>query len=93
MNKTCRATLLIALQVLMLATGFAQSAKKPNILFVVADDWSPHAGVYGDKVIKTPNIDKIAQMGVVFNNAFCASPSCSPSRASILTGRYPHQLE
>lgn len=56
MKKTCRAILLIALQILMLATGFAQSAKKPNILFVLADDWSPHAGVYGDKVIKTPTL-------------------------------------
>ncbi len=66
----------------------------PNILFLIADDWSyPHAGVYGDPVIQTPTFDFLANEGVLFENAFCSSPSCSPSRASILTGRYPHQNE
>jgi len=66
----------------------------PNILFLIADDWSyPHAGAYGDPVVRTPTFDRIAAEGALFNNAYCASPSCSPSRASILTGRYPHQLE
>ena len=67
--------------------------KKPNILFCIADDWGKHAGVYGDKVVKTPNFDRLAREGVVFTNAFCASPSCTPSRAAVLTGRYPHQNE
>lgn len=67
---------------------------KPNILFLIADDWSyPHAGAYGDPIIRTPTFDCIATEGALFNNAYCAAPSCSPSRASILTGRYPHQLE
>jgi len=66
----------------------------PNIVFMIADDWSyPHAGVYGDAVVNTPNFDWLADKGALFQNAFCASPSCSPSRASILTSRYPHQLE
>lgn len=64
----------------------------PNILLFIADDWSyPHAGVYGDRTVKTPNFDALAAGGMLFTNAYCASPSCSPSRASILTGRYPHQ--
>src|SRR5688572_23966206 len=67
---------------------------RPNILFCIADDWSfPHAGALGDKVVRTPNIDRLAREGVVFTNAFCAAPSCTPSRAAILTGRYPHELE
>ncbi|AEE54624.1 sulfatase [Haliscomenobacter hydrossis] len=66
---------------------------RPNILFCIADDWSLHAGVYGDAVVKTPHIDRIASSGIKFKNAFCAAPSCSPSRAAILTGRYPHQLD
>ncbi|MEX2234831.1 MAG: sulfatase [Cyclobacteriaceae bacterium] len=74
--------------------SFPQNPDRPNILFVIGDDWSHgHAGVYGDPVVKTPNIDGIAKEGAVFLNAFCAAPSCSPSRASVLTGRYPHELE
>jgi arylsulfatase A-like enzyme len=66
----------------------------PNILFLLADDWGwPSANLYGDSVIKLPTFDWIAAQGMLFNNAFCAAPSCSPSRASILTGEYPHQLE
>jgi arylsulfatase A-like enzyme len=67
-------------------------AKQPNILFLIADDWSfPHAGVYGDKVVRTPTFDRLAAEGALFTNAYTASPSCSPSRASVLLGRYPHQ--
>lgn len=68
--------------------------RPPNIVFLIADDWSyPHAGVYGDKVVRTPTFDFLAKEGALFTNAYCAAPSCSPSRASILTSRYPHQLE
>ena len=64
----------------------------PNIILFLADDWSyPHAGVYGDPVVQTPNFDRLAAGGMLFTNAYTAAPSCSPSRASILTGRYPHQ--
>lgn len=71
-----------------------QAFAAPNILFIIADDWSQaDAGIYGNKVIQTPHIDQLGREGLVFQNAFCASPSCTPSRAAILTGRYPHQLE
>ncbi|MDW8310311.1 MAG: sulfatase [Verrucomicrobiales bacterium] len=67
---------------------------RPNILFCIADDWSwPHAGVYGDPVVRTPTFDRLAREGVLFTHAFSAAPSCTPSRAAILAGRYPHQLE
>ncbi len=66
---------------------------RPNILVIIADDWAyPHAGVYGDKVVKTPNFDRASREGVLFRNAFAAAPSCTPSRASLLTGRAVHQL-
>ncbi len=69
-------------------------SSRPNILFLIADDWSyPHAGAYGDPVVRTPTFDRIAKEGALFDNAYCSAPSCSPSRAAILTGRYPHQLE
>ena len=67
--------------------------QKPNILFILADDWSyPYARLYGDTTLRTPNIDRLARHGTVFTNAYCAAPSCTPSRAAILTGRYPHNL-
>ena len=67
---------------------------RPNILFCIADDWSfPHASAYGDPVVKTPAFDGVAAEGVLFTRAFCAAPSCSPSRAAILTGQMPHRLE
>jgi N-sulfoglucosamine sulfohydrolase len=73
----------------------------PNILFAIADDWSwPHASIayqmhiYGsDSVIRTPVFDRIAREGILFTNAFCCAPSCSPSRSAILTGRNIWQLD
>jgi uncharacterized sulfatase len=72
----------------------AAPADRPNILFCIADDWSwPHAGAYGDKVIQTPTFDRLAKEGVLFHNAFVATPSCTPSRGATLTGQMPHRLE
>lgn len=69
-------------------SGPLQAGRKPNILLVLADDWGwPNAGVYGDKVVRTPNFDRVAREGVLFSNAFVSAPSCSPSRAALLTGR------
>ncbi len=70
------------------------AAAKPNLVFAIADDWSwPHAGAYGDKVVKTPAFDQVAAEGVLFTRAFCMTPSCTPSRAAILTGQECHRLE
>jgi arylsulfatase A-like enzyme len=67
---------------------------RPNILFCIADDWSfGHAGVYGDQVVSTPVFDRVAKQGVLFSHAFSCAPSCTPSRAGILTGQAPHRLE
>src|SRR5438477_8286890 len=66
----------------------------PNILFALADDCAwPHAGVYGDKVVKTPTFERVAAEGMLFSHVFCVAPSCTPSRAAILTGQASHRLE
>ena len=68
------------------------NTKKPNIIFILSDDqgmWS--MGCAGNKEIITPNLDRLADEGMLFNNFFCASPVCSPARASLLTGRIPSQ--
>ncbi len=79
----------------MAAPLIAQTPKRrPNILYCLADDWMhPHAGAYGESVVKTPVFDRVAKSGVLFTNAFVAAPSCSPSRAAMLTGRYHWSLE
>lgn len=70
------------------------ASERPNILVLIADDWSyPHAGAYADPIVRTPTFDWLAENGLLFSNAYCAAPSCSPSRAALLTGRYPHQLD
>ncbi len=67
--------------------------KRPNILFAFADDWGmPWASIFGDKVVKTPVFDGIAKKGVLFTNAYVSAPSCTPSRAAILTGQYHWRL-
>ena len=66
----------------------------PNILFVISDDQSfPHASIYGTSWIKTPGFDRISKEGLLFNNAYTTNAKCSPSRATILTGRNSWLLE
>ena len=67
------------------------SGGAPNIVFIVGDDLGWHdLGCYGDNQVSTPNIDRLASEGVRFTNAFVVASSCSPSRASLITGQYPH---
>lgn len=79
-----------ALFLFSLATLHAaeESAKKPNILWLVVEDMSPHFGCYGEKTIQTPNVDKLAAGGLLFENAFVTAPICSPSRSALITGMY-----
>jgi N-sulfoglucosamine sulfohydrolase len=67
------------------------SLERPNIVFFIADDVSQDDfGCYGHPVIKTPHIDSLSANGMRFDNAYLTTSSCSPSRCSIITGRYPH---
>lgn len=66
---------------------------KPNVLFIAVDDLRPELGCYGEKQIKTPNIDRLAKQGTVFNRAYCQQAVCSPSRTSLLTGLYPDAVQ
>ncbi len=78
---------------IVLNAGMAQAQDQPNILFCMADDWGwPHAGAYGDKAVKTPALDRIANEGVLFRQVYVSSPSCTPSRNALITGKYHWQL-
>ncbi|WP_414659921.1 sulfatase family protein [Horticoccus sp. 23ND18S-11] len=87
---------LFVLVVLMrlLPGAIAADSARPNILFIIFDDWGwQHAGAYGSTWVKTPNFDRVAREGVLFQNAFTSNPKCSPCRATILTGRNTWQLK
>ncbi len=90
--------LLVALSMLLFGDGCTEKKKtepsRPNILLLMSDNQSwNHLGSYGDPVIRTPNIDKLAEAGVRFSEAYCAAPSCTPARAAMLTGQEIWRLE
>jgi N-sulfoglucosamine sulfohydrolase len=68
----------------------AAPADKPNVILFHSHDFGQYLHCYGVKTVQTPNLDRFAQQGVRFARAFCMNPGCSPSRASLFTGRYPH---
>ena len=67
--------------------------EKLNVLFIIADDLNCDIGGYGNKKVKTPNIDRLIKNGIVFENTHCQYPLCGPSRASIMTGMYSDQTK
>ncbi|MFT6324045.1 MAG: arylsulfatase A-like enzyme [Halieaceae bacterium] len=92
MNK--KITFVLALSILFVFTACKTEEKKtptrPNILFIAVDDLNDWIGVMGGHPqAQTPNMDKLASRGVLFNNAQCQSPVCNPSRASLMTSLYP----
>ena len=71
---------------------FDSASRQPNIVFIFADDLGiGYTGVYGSTIIDTPNIDALAASGVRFTQGYVSHPVCSPSRAGLLTGRYPQR--
>ncbi|EPR65470.1 sulfatase family protein [Cyclobacterium qasimii] len=83
----------ILLSLLLLLGAFEVSAdnRPPNFVFILTDDISAEdLSIYGNQLIDTPNLQRLAMMGLVFDNAYLTTSSCSPSRISMITGRYPH---
>ena len=76
------------------APALGQADTRPNIVFIIADDlaWDD-LGCTGNPGVRTPNLDRLAKGGMRFTNAYLTISSCSPSRASIITGTYPHQTD
>ncbi len=66
-----------------------QQTVRPNIIWIVSEDNSPFIGAYGDRYATTPNIDRLASEGVLFENAYCTAAVCAPSRSTLITGVYP----
>jgi arylsulfatase A-like enzyme len=88
MNKV---SFLISAAVL-LSCGALQAAERPNVLFIAVDDLNDWAGYRGNKDVITPNMDRLASQGMWFSHAYCQYALCGPSRASIMSGVYFHQL-
>ena len=82
-------TTLLALYLLIACEDHKEPTKKHNILFVSIDDLRPTLGVYGDSIVHSPNIDKLASEGITFREVYCQSAVCAPSRASLMTGVRP----
>ncbi|HWY73990.1 MAG TPA: sulfatase [Verrucomicrobiae bacterium] len=85
------AHLLLIAFIFSLVPVLSAADNRPNILFIMSDDHAAHAiSAYGSRVNQTPNLDRLASAGVRFDNCFCVNSICSPSRASIITGKYSH---
>ena len=81
----------IALLIAVLSMGLLSYAqqKQMNVLFIASDDMSSDLNTFGNPDVHTPNFDRLAKMGVVFNKAYNQAPLCAPSRASLMTGYLP----
>jgi N-sulfoglucosamine sulfohydrolase len=91
MSRTRSPALTIAAFAAAAAAGFASPSPRPNIVLIVSDDHGREAvGCYGNPVVRTPNLDALAADGTRFTRAFCTTASCSPSRATILSGLQSH---
>src|SRR5688572_22459370 len=91
-----RALLFVTSLLIWSGSLMAAEPKRPNILFIFADDWGRMASAYAkldgpgtfNDVVKTPNIDEVAQRGVLFKRAFVSAPSCTPCRSALISGQH-----
>lgn len=94
MFRLCFQVAMIVVTSLLTVDDVVGQIRRPNILLAISDDQSwIHAGAYGNKNVKTPAFDRVAREGVLFTHAFCSAPSCTPSRAALLTGQDFWRLE
>ena len=92
MNQTARIVSIAAVALVLLIQSEAQT-RRPNVVVIVADDMGyGDIGIHGSKDIPTPNIDSLGRAGVRFTNAYVSGPYCSPTRAGLLTGKYPQRF-
>lgn len=91
MKRLVIVRILFALTAILALASLSQAAEnRANVLFLISDDLNNMLGCYGDPLVKTPNIDRLAARGVRFDRAYCSFPLCGPSRNSMLTGLYPN---
>lgn len=93
MNFSVSSRVLIALFAFLLAGLWREATAKPNILFIAVDDLRPELGCYGVDEIRSPNIDRLASSGVLFERAYCQLAVCNPSRVSLMTGLRPDSVK
>jgi arylsulfatase A-like enzyme len=94
MSMGCRLKITLVLLSCFVGAAFAAAGSRPNIVFIIGDDISAEdLGCFGNPGIRTPNLDRLARESRVFDNAYLTISSCSSSRCSIVTSRYPHNLE
>lgn len=91
-QEISKSMLLLFTSIGFAAFSFAQKSK-PNILFIIVDDLKPALGCYGNKVVHSPNIDKLASTSTTFTSAYCQQAICGPTRASLLTGLRPDRTK
>ena len=85
--------ILFQIIVLMICLNSFSQIKHPNVLFIAIDDMRPELNCYGNSQIISPNIDRLANEGVVFTRAYCQVALCGPSRLSLMTGMHPDGIK
>ncbi len=93
MNKFFKYVIPVCFVTLCFNAQVAAQNTKPNIIWILTEDMSPEMGCYGDKLVQTPNLDKLASEGVRYTNAFSTSPVCSPSRSAMITAMYQTSID
>lgn len=87
-----RAVLALISALLLTLAGCGEPQERPNILWITSEDNSPFLGAYGDEYADTPNLDRLAEQGILYENAYATTPVCAPSRFTLITGTYANRM-